>query len=237
MRKRWLAVAIATTLTFTSIVPPQYLHAALDPNYAKSELAVSSVTREKQALSNNIIEDSLYQKDEDVTIIVELDDRSLLDRYDNGNSTYQARSYSTDVRSYLESDEAQLTNEEMIQTQNQFASSIKSMNKARTTSSEVLYHYTTVMNGFAIKVKYGQLKEIKEMPGVKTAYVTRTYELEPDMTTSNGMIESEVAHALDYNGEGMVVAILDTGLDTAHEAFAEEGLLLKVYQVQRSQKM
>lgn len=224
MRKRWLAVAIATTLSFTSIVPPQYLHAALDPNYAKSELTVSSGTREKQALSNNTIEDSLYQKDEDVTIIVELDDRSLLDRYNNGNSTYQARSFSTDVRSYLESDEAQLTNEEMIQTQNQFASSIKSMNKVRTTSSEVLYHYTTVINGFAIKVKYGQLKEIKEMPGVKTAYVTRTYELEPDMTTSNGMIESEVAHALDYNGEGMVVAILDTGLDTAHEAFAEEGL-------------
>lgn len=224
MRKRWLAVAIATTLTFTSIVPSQYLHAALDPNYAKSELALSSGTREKQTLSNNLVEDSLYQEDENVTIIVELEDHSLLDRYGNGSSTYQTRSYYADAKSYLDSDEAQLTSKEMIQTQNQVAGSIKSMVKIRTSASEVLYHYTTVMNGFAINVKYGQLDDIKKMPGVKTAYVARTYELEPDMTTSNGMIESEVAHALDYNGEGMVVAILDTGLDTAHEAFAVERL-------------
>lgn len=226
MRKRWLAVAIATTLTFTSIVPSQYLHAALDPNYAKSELAVSSGTREKQALTNNLVEDSLYQEEEDVTIIVELEDQSILDRYGNGNgsSTYQSRSYYADAESYLDSDEAQLTSEEMIQTQNQVAESITSMDKARALTSEVLYHYTTIMNGFAINVKYGQLDDIKRMPGIKTAYVVRTYELEPDMTTSNGMIESEVAHALDYNGEGMVVAILDTGLDTAHEAFAVEGL-------------
>lgn len=227
MRKRWLAVAIATTLTFTSIVPSQYLHAALDPNYAMSELAVSSGTREKQTLSNNPIEDSLYMEDEVVTIIVELEEHSLLDRYDNGNSTYRSRSYYADAKSYLDSDEAQLTNKEMIETQNQIAGSIKSMNKARTSKSDVLYHYTTVMNGFAIKVKYGQLGDIKKMPGVKTAYVARTYELEPDMTTSNGMIESEVAHALNYNGEGMVVAILDTGLDTAHEAFAIDGLTTK----------
>ena len=224
MRKRWLAVAIATTLMFTSIVPSQYLHAALDPNYAKSELEVSSGTKEKQTLSNNLVEDSLYQEDEEVTIIVELEDHSLLDRYGNGSSTYQTRSYYADAKSYLDSDEAQLTSEEMIQTQNQVATSIKSMDKTRTSASEVLYHYTTVMNGFAMNVKYGQLEDIKKMPGVKTAYVARTYEIEPDMTTSNGMIESEVAHALDYNGEGMVVAILDTGLDTAHEAFAVEGL-------------
>lgn len=227
MRKRWLAVAIATTLTFTSIVPSQYLHAALDPNYAKNELAVSSGTREKQTLSKNLVEDSLYQEDEDVTIIVELEDHSLLDRYGNGSSTYQTRSYYADAKSYLDSDEAQLTSKEMIQTQNQVAGSIKSMNKIRTSASEVLYHYTTVMNGFAISVKYGQLDDIKKMPGVKTAYVARTYELEPDMTTSNKMIESEVAHALDYNGEGMVVAILDTGLDTAHKAFHVEGLTTK----------
>lgn len=224
MRKRWLAVAIATTLTFTSIVPSQYLHAALDPNFAQSELGISSGTKEKQALTKNLVEDSLYQEDDEVTIIVELEEYSLLDRYNNSISTYQARSYYSDTRSYLESDEAQLTSEEMIQAQNQVAGIIKGTDKARTLASDVLYHYTTVLNGFAMNVKYGQLADIKKMPEVKTAYVARTYELEPDMTTSNEMIESEVAHALDYNGEGMVVAILDTGLDTAHEAFAVDGL-------------
>jgi lactocepin len=224
MRKRWLAVAMATTLTFTSIVPSQYLHAALNPNDAKSELTVSTGTAQKQTLSNNLLEKSLYQDDEEVTVIVEMDENSLLDRYDNGFSTYQARNYDTDVKSYLDSDEAQLSRDEMIQTQNKVADSIRSINKARSLSNDVLYHYTTIMNGFAMKVQYGQLDDIKKMPGVKTAYVARTYELDPNMTTSNGMIESEVAHALDYNGEGMVVAILDTGLDTSHEAFSADNL-------------
>lgn len=225
MRKRWLAVAMATTLTFTSIVPSQYLQAAFNPNGAKSELTVSAGTAQKQTLSNNLLKDSLYQEDEEVTVIVELKENSLLDRFDGGFSTYQAKSNNTDVKAYLESDETQLSRDKMIQTQNKVVDSIKSMNKTRSSSSDVLYHYTTVMNGFAMKVKYGQLDDIKKMPGVKTAYVARTYELvEPDMTTSNGMIDSEVAHALDYNGEGMVVAILDTGLDTSHEAFSADRL-------------
>ncbi|WP_455715454.1 S8 family serine peptidase [Anaerosporobacter sp.] len=224
MRKRWLAVAMATTLTFTSIVPSQYIHAALDSNYAKSELTVSTGETKKQTLSNNSLKNSLYQEDDEVTIIVELKENSLLDRYDNGISTYRAKSYYTDVKSYLDSDEAELSRNEMLQAQKKVADNIKNMNKARSTSSEVLYNYTTIMNGFAMKVKYGQLDKIKRLSGVKTAYVARTYELEPNMTTSNEMIESEVAHALNYNGEGTVVAILDTGLDTNHEAFSADGL-------------
>lgn len=224
MRKRWLAVAMATTIAFTSIVPSQYLHAALDPNNVKNELTVPIGERQKQALLNNPLKDYIYDEDEEVTVIVELEETSLLDRYDNGISTYQAKSYYTDVKSYLDSDEVQLSREKIIQRQNKVADNIKSMNKVRSSSSEVLYHYTTVMNGFAMKVKYGQLEKIKSMPGVKTAYVARTYELEPNMTTSNGMIESNVAHDLNYNGEGMVVAILDTGLDTSHEAFSVDGL-------------
>lgn len=225
MRKRWLAVAVATALTFTSIVPSQYLHASLNPNDVKSEPTVSTGTAQKQTLSNNILADSLYQADEEVTVIVELKENSLLDRFGGRISTYQAKSYNTDVKAYLESDGTQLSRDKMIQTQNKVADSIKSMNKTRSASSDVLYHYTTVMNGFAMNVKYGQLEDIKNMPGVKTAYVARTYELvEPAMTTSNGMIDSQVAHALDYNGEGMVVAILDTGLDTSHEAFSADRL-------------
>lgn len=224
MRKKWLSVVMATTITFTSIVPTQYLHAALNPTYVESEISVTEGATQRQTLSNESLEESLYQDDEEVTVIVELEDQSLLERFDNGISTYEANYSLNDAKLYLDSDEAQRTSEEMIQAQNEVASNIESMNKTRLASNDVLYHYTTVMNGFSMKVKYGQLEDIKEMLGVKTAYVARTYELEPDMTTSNEMIDSNVAHDLDYNGEGMVVAILDTGLDTAHEAFSADTL-------------
>uniref|UniRef100_UPI00286F6072 S8 family serine peptidase n=1 Tax=Anaerosporobacter sp. TaxID=1872529 RepID=UPI00286F6072 len=223
MRKRWLAVAMATTLMFTSIVPSQYLQAALNTDYAKSERGVSKGATQKQTLSKNPLEENSYQEDDEVTIIVELEENSLLERFDSAAGNYQTRTYYTDAETYLDSDEAQLSSEQMIEKQNQVVKSINK--KIRTSSNDVLYHYTTVMNGFAIKAKYGQLDEIKKMPEVKTAYVARTYEVvEPNMTTSNQMIDSGVAHDLDYNGEGMVVAILDTGLDTSHEAFSADTL-------------
>ena len=108
----------------------------------------------------------------------------------------------------------------MLVTQDTVVNDIKSLDKTRSNTNEVLYHYTTIMNGFAIKAKYGELIAIKSMPNVKNAYVARTYQMiDPDMTTSTEMIDTKSAYDLDYKGQGTVVAILDTGMDTSHEVF------------------
>ncbi len=44
--------------------------------------------------------------------------------------------------------------------------------------------------------------------------------LEPMMAGSTGGIGSDVVNAMGYDGSGMMVAVLDTGLDTDHVAFA-----------------
>lgn len=84
------------------------------------------------------------------------------------------------------------------------------------------YSYSTFNNGVAVKVNSGAYNVIRKMSGVKNAYFSERY-AQPKVATVNdanvyttGIYDSS---DLDYKGEGMVVAILDTGLDYSHEAF------------------
>ena len=49
---------------------------------------------------------------------------------------------------------------------------------------EILHSYTTVSNGFAVKVPYGKLAEICALDGVAAAYPAPVFQLAPDMPTS-----------------------------------------------------
>ena len=80
--------------------------------------------------------------------------------------------------------------------------------------------YCTLTNGFSMTVTYGQLQEIRKLDSVKSAFIAPYFEVEPNMATSNGMIGGGMANTTGYNGEGMVIAILDTGVDLDHEIFA-----------------
>ena len=86
---------------------------------------------------------------------------------------------------------------------------------------EVLHTYTAAANGFAIKVAYGKLDEIRALPGVASAYPAPEFKVAPDMastTTELGGLENSSG----YQGEGMVIAILDTGLEISHQSFAAD---------------
>jgi lactocepin len=80
--------------------------------------------------------------------------------------------------------------------------------------------FTTVFNGFSGEVQYGDITEIESLPNVKAVYLANEYErpiTEPNMATSHDFIQSYQAW-LDgkYKGEGMVVAIIDSGMDPSH---------------------
>lgn len=89
-------------------------------------------------------------------------------------------------------------------------------------AAAVRYDYTLLLDGFAVECDYGCLEEIRALPGVRDAYVAEQYELPttPQMSSSNQMIGSAAAWGAGYDGSGMVVAVLDTSIDTDHDAFA-----------------
>ena len=89
---------------------------------------------------------------------------------------------------------------------------------------EIRYEYSTVFNGLSVEADYEDLEAIQDIPGLKDAYVSQVYRLiepvnETKLADSVPAIGGDIVQDTDYTGKGMVVAILDTGLDTDHEAF------------------
>ncbi len=113
-------------------------------------------------------------------------------------------------------------------------SSLNAIQKALGHQVEVTEQFSLLTNAVAATVQYGDLAKINEMDGVKCAYVMPTFTVpevnaetvtgavKPNMKYAGPGMGSAIAWDLGYKGEGMSVAILDTGLDMDHPCFAIE---------------
>lgn len=153
-----------------------------------------------------------YAPDERVRIVIELEDAPLLD-------SHKVSQYAS-VTDFLDSYAAQSTERKLERARK----AVKSQLATKLDDVEVRYEYTTVFNGLSVEADYADLETIQDLPGVKDAYVSQVYQLiepvnETKLADSVPSIGGDISQKTGYTGKGMVVAILDTGLDTSHEAF------------------
>lgn len=153
-----------------------------------------------------------YAPDERVRIVIELEDAPLLD-------SHKVSQYAS-VTDFLDSNAAQSAERKLERARK----AVKSQLATKLDDVEVRYEYTTVFNGLSVEADYEDLEAIQDMPGVKDAYVSEVYQLiepvnETKLVDSVPAIGGDIVKNTGYTGKGMVVAILDTGLDTSHEAF------------------
>lgn len=90
---------------------------------------------------------------------------------------------------------------------------------------DVVYHYTLLTNALAVDATVDQMDEIARISGVAGVYIDPVYKAIPTDAESNveDMAEFTVYQSgtsTGYTGAGQVVAVIDTGIDTDHEAFA-----------------
>ena len=96
---------------------------------------------------------------------------------------------------------------------------------------KLVSQWTNLVNAVAVEVPYGKLAEIQAMSGVQNAYVRHVYDRPIDET---GILSEEGAHGYSYDlvglngawqkgitGQGMLVAVLDTGLDLQWSAWGD----------------
>lgn len=156
-----------------------------------------------------------YAPDERVRIVIELEDAPLLD-------SHKVSQYAS-VTDFLDSNAAQSTESKLERARK----AVKSQLATKLDDVEVRYEYTTVFNGLSVEADYADLETIQDLPGVKDAYVSQVYQLiepvnETKLADSVPAIGGDISQETGYTGKGMVVAILDTGLDTSHEAFQND---------------
>lgn len=92
---------------------------------------------------------------------------------------------------------------------------------------EVEARFTDLVNGFSVVATVAQLKEIEQWNRVSGVYVSNRYvmqELDEAETSANASYASRItgasaAQSLGYYGDGIVIAVLGTGMKLTHEAF------------------
>lgn len=81
------------------------------------------------------------------------------------------------------------------------------------------YSYTMFFNGFALRTARKNLETIRSAKGVSRAFVAGSYTL-PTVEQADTQALQVALATNQFTGKGMTIAVLDTGLDTAHPAFA-----------------
>lgn len=80
------------------------------------------------------------------------------------------------------------------------------------------YSYTMLFNGFALRTARKNLETIQSAKGVSRAFVAGSYTL-PTVEQADTQALQVALATNQFTGKGMTIAVLDTGLDTAHPAF------------------
>ncbi len=90
-------------------------------------------------------------------------------------------------------------------------------------TTEIKHRYNILQNGFAAKIKFGDIETVKALPGVKQVVLAEEYSI-PEVS-SKALAASFADTGIfnnptNYAGAGTVIAILDTGIYADHSAFA-----------------
>ncbi|TVP87846.1 MAG: peptidase S8 [Alkalicoccus sp.] len=142
---------------------------------------------------------------EKITVIVELEESSILAAEHAGDS--QSQEGLAQIRSEV----------------------IQAAEEAAGVSANQEYDY--VFSGFSAEVAQNNIPELLKVPGIKAVYPDETYEVNtfdneaelideesfsPAMMDSAPFIGADEAWESGYTGEGVTVAVIDTGVDYTH---------------------
>lgn len=145
-------------------------------------------------------------EDQLVWVIVKVDERSLVDANQTG----------IQWRDFLALEQGRLFRFELEKSQDDILCKIRESGL----DYRLGYSYYTLFNGFSLKIRYGDLGAIRNIKGVSDTVLSDWY--------AAPTAEQSIMHARyfaesvrKYTGKGMSVAVLDTGVNYEHTAFAK----------------
>ncbi len=221
-------VALALVLCLLLSVFPAPAHAAENGNKLTATEIPGLSRLETDKTAENVTQ---YAEDEMVTVIVMMEEPSVLDYF--ATSTYadhgEEMSAGEAVSKFLTSTDAKALSKELKTTQNTVINRIKTVSDSKPAATmEVVAQWTNLVNAMAVRIPYGKLDEIQNMTGVQRAYVQHEYDRPEELIEQSGkagfsydLVGLNSVWGKGITGEGMVIAVLDTGLDLMYSTWGD----------------
>lgn len=215
-------LAAATLLSNFSSVSEEVVASSYDASYIR---VLDDVKVDYTEHLNNSVFYKLNEgisDDTDLSVIITLSTENLYDAYEKTDKKISLLDFVT------KSDKAAETDAKIAEEKAEVLSAIDKLGISYTTGE----NYNTLLSGFEIVIKAGDFEAVcKSLGKGRDAIVGEVYKPCDTKLVENtvnvydtGIFNSE---GCGYDGSGMVVAVLDTGLDSGHSAFSVENFTSK----------
>lgn len=219
-----IAASLAAVITLGS-VPLSEVY-AVGGEYAESQIQkIDNIQLNyDQYLDSSVVfklPDTINDNDE-ISVIVTVDSTTVMDAYEGTDKTMSLSEYA------LNSDYALQAKENLSDKKSDLLADLDKKNISYKTGEE----YTTILSGFELIIKAKDFENTCKSLGdgmdiiVGEEYQTCETELVENTVNvfDTGIFDSSNS---GYDGSGMVVAVLDTGLDSNHSAFSVKNFTSK----------
>ncbi len=215
--KRFLAMLLAVVMVFQ--LGPTVTLAA--------DLGDSSIIKKLEDILNIDIskyfdDSTLYRlpdgvkDDDEISVIISLDVVNIMDAYEASNKTMSLREFA------MSSSEVKDIDQQIREQKNQILEKLDDKQINYTLGEE----YNTVLSGFEVVIKAGDFAATcRSLTSGAQAIIGEEYHVAETSLVENDVSIYESTGIFDgslsgYDGTGMVVAVLDTGIDYNHSAFS-----------------
>ncbi|MBQ8720511.1 MAG: leucine-rich repeat protein [Clostridia bacterium] len=223
-----LVIVMAFVLLFSVTADAATNYAYSDSGYVKQLGSID--LNHKQYLDSSVmyrLPESISDN-QHISVIVMLDNPALIDTYDaSGKLTFSE---------YLKSEEADAIRSDMKTEKTAITEKLNEKGVKYSLGAE----YSNVLSGFEIVIAAHYFDELctsltaNALPVISEVYKkAETQLVENDVNVyETGIFDSS---SFKYDGSGMVIAVLDTGLDYTHSAFSTDNFTSKVLGLTKSE--